>query len=193
MLVLVRHAESQDQEENRMSGQHDCPLSAVGIDQAEEAGRNLKEYEFDHVFSSDLGRCVQTTQRIMAHNKRTDPDVLTYTQVLRERSGGSIEGMTYKEIRSMIPPKKYKLWRRDYFEPPPMGESLKDVEDRVLPFMKKFVFPYTNDGKNVLVVAHSGVIRTIICYIKAIDESEIVKLEVENAMPYILYGHIREE
>ena len=68
-----------------------------------------------------------------------------------------------------------------------------DVEDRVIPFMKEFVFPLVNDNKNVLVVAHSGVLRTIIRYIKASDETEIVKLEIENAMPYILYGHVRED
>ena len=193
MLVLVRHAESQDQAENRMGGQHNCPLSEKGRGQAIEVGKDLADYEFDLVFSSDLERCVDTTRAILEHNKRTDPSVLRYAEELRERSGGTIEGMTFQEIREQIPPKKYKLWQRDYFEAPPMGESLKDVEDRVIPFLKENVFPLVNDNKNVLVVAHSGVIKTIICYIKGSDESDIVNLKIENAMPYVLYGHVREE
>ncbi len=193
MLVLVRHGETTDQEENRMSGQHNCMLCPDGQRQVDELGTDLADYEFDIVVSSDLTRCVDTTAAIMKRNKRTDPDIVTYAEELRERSGGTIEGMEYSEIRKMIPPKKYKLWRRDYFEPPPMGESLKDVEDRVIPYMKEFIFPVVNDNKNVLVVAHAGVLRTIICYIKASDESNVVKLEIENAIPYILYGHVREE
>ncbi len=193
MLVLVRHAKSQDQEENRMSGQHNCPLAPSGWLQASELGIELANYEFDYIFSSDLERCVDTTRGVLRHNKHIDHSKISYAEELRERSGGSIEGLTFTQIRRMIPPKKYKLWRRDYFEPPPMGESLKDVEDRVIPFMKEFVFPLVNDNKNVLVVAHSGVLRTIIRYIKASDETEIVKLEIENAMPYILYGHVRED
>ena len=193
MLVLVRHGKSQDQEENRMSGQHNCPLSVEGRQQADELGMNLADYEFDAIFCSDLERAIDTTRAILAHNKRTNPEVLTYVEELRERSGGSIEGLTYTEIRKMIPPKKYKLWQRDYFEPPPMGESLKDVEERVIPYMKEYVFPLVNETKNVLVVAHAGVLRTIICYIKAGEESDIVGQVIENAMPYILYGHVRKE
>ena len=193
MLVLIRHGKSTDQEENRMSGQHNCLLSDEGKEQVEELGKDLADYEFDFIFSSDLTRCVDTTSAIVRHNKHAEPSDIMYVEELRERSGGTIEGMKYSEVREIIPPRKYKLWRRDYFESPPMGESLKDVEDRVIPFMKDHVFPNVNDNKNVLVVAHAGVLRTIICYIKASDETEIVKLEVENAMPYILYGHVREE
>lgn len=192
MLVLVRHGKTTDQEENRMSGQHDCLLCEEGQRQVNELGDNLADYEFDFIFSSDLTRCRETTGAIINHSRRHVPDVM-YAPELRERSGGSIEGMTYQEVRKLLPPKKYKLWRRDYFEAPPMGESLKDVEDRVLPFMKDHVFPNVNDNKHVLAIAHAGVLRTLICYLKACDESEIIKLEIENAIPYFIYGNVREE
>ena len=192
MLVLIRHGESQDQIENRMSGQHNCPLSEEGRRQVEELGSDLSVYEFDYVFSSDLERAVDTTAAILRQTKK-EPGSIQYVEELRERSGGSLEGMEFTEIRKIIPPKKYKLWRRDYFEAPPLGESLKDVADRVIPFLKEFVFPLVNEGKNVLVVAHAGVLRTIICHLKGMDESDIVSLEIENAMPYILYGTVRTE
>lgn len=192
MLVLLRHAKSQDQEENRLSGQHNCPLSFEGREQAVEVAVDLSKYEFDAVFSSDLERCVQTTDEILQYNLNLVPS-LTYVEELRERSGGILEGMPYKEIRQEIPPKKYKLWERDYFEPVPMGESLKDVEDRVIPYMKAFVFPLVNQGKNVLVVTHEDVIRTIIGFIKGSDESTMVSLTIENAIPYILYGRVKME
>ena len=190
MLVLLRHAWSQDQEENRLSGQSNCPLSARGMEQAVEVAVDLSKYEFDAIVSSDLIRCVDTTNPIMSHNLHVVPS-LTYAEELRERSGGNLEGMLYTDIRQEIPPKKYKLWERDYFEPTPMGESLKDVEDRVIPYMKEYVFPLVNEGKNVLVVSHEDVIKTIIGFIKGSDESHIVSLRIENAMPYILYGEVK--
>lgn len=190
MLVLLRHAKSQDQVENRLSGQHNCPLSTEGREQAVEVAVDLSKYEFDAVFSSDLTRCIETTNEILQYNNNVIPS-LTYVEELRERSGGLLEGMDYKEIRKQIPPKKYKLWKRDYFEPTPMGESLKDVEDRVIPYMREFVFPLVNDGKNVLVVAHENVIRTIIGFIKGSDEASMLSMNIENAIPYILYGQVK--
>lgn len=192
MLVLIRHSMSQDNLEGRLSGQHNCPLSTEGQEQAVEVAVDLSKYAFDAVFSSDLSRCIDTTNEILQHNLNVVPS-LTFVEELRERSGGLLEGMLYTEIRKEIPPKKYKLWERDYFEPTPMGESLKDVEDRVIPYMKEYVFPLVNDGKNVLVVTHEDVIRPIIGFIKGSDESTMLSLNIENAVPYILYGRVKVE
>ena len=87
--------------------------------------------EYDAVFMSDLERCQDTTQYVIGH---THPrDTWTMAEELRERSGGSLGGLTYQEIRKKFAPRQYKLWQRDYFEAPPQGESYRDVEDRVIP------------------------------------------------------------
>ncbi len=56
--------------------------------------------------------------------------------------------------------------------------------------MKEYVFPLANDGKNVLVVAHAGVLRVILGYIKKASEPDIVKWNIENAIPYFMYNTI---
>lgn len=193
MLVLVRHGRSKDQEDNRLSGQNNCPLSEVGLEEVDELAYDLSVYDFDAVYSSDLLRCIDTTSAIVQRNPCYKTTQVIYAEELRERSGGNIEGVLYPDIRKEIPPKKYKLWERDYFEPTPMGESLKDVEDRVIPFMKDYVFPLVNEGKNVLVVSHEDVMKTIIGFIKSTDESSMVSLKIENAIPYTLHGHVKTE
>lgn len=195
MLILLRHGHSQAQEEKRMGGQVNYPVTEQGREEIKDAADTLSTYEFDAIFTSDLERCLGTLHGVLHGNpffkdEQWTDGTITQAQELRERSGGSMEGMEYAEMRKILAPRKYKLWQRDYFEAPPDGESLKDVEDRVLPYLKEYVFPLVNDGKNVLLVAHSGVIRVILGYIKKAEEPDIVKWNIENAIPYFVYNNI---
>lgn len=188
MLVLIRHGESTANAENRKAGQSNVPLSDKGIKQCKETASELRGYSFDAVFTSDLVRCLDTTRLIV----NIPEEQWIIVEELRERSGGVFEGMTYPDIRKMLPPKKYKLWQRDYFEAPQMGESMKDVEERVIPYAKKHIFPLVNERKNVLIVTHEVVMKVLIGHIKQLSETEIPKLpHVENAMPYFYYGKVR--
>lgn len=165
------------------------PLSELGIEQAKEVAHTLDAYKFDKVFTSDSERCQDTLwHAIGAQHPR---DTWVYVEELRERSGGDLEGLTYQEIRKLFPPKKYKLWQRDYFEPPPHGESMKDVEDRAIPYCREYIFPLVNEGKNVIVCSHAITLKVIIGYIKGMGEEAIPALDIENAVPYILYGNVR--
>ena len=55
-LVLIRHGESTWNLENRFTGWTDVALTATGVEQAQAAGRLLKEagYEFDIAYTSVL-------------------------------------------------------------------------------------------------------------------------------------------
>ena len=189
MLVLVRHAESTANAENRKAGQLNVPLTALGIEQAKELHSSLGGYKFDAVFLSDAERAQDTTWHAIGtqHPRET----WTLVEELRERSGGLLEGMTYPEIRKQFPPKKYKLWQRDFFEAPPQGESMQEVQDRVIPYCKEYVFPLVNAGQNVYICTHNIPMKIIIGHIKGLDEIQIPKLHIDNAMPYFLYGNVR--
>lgn len=189
MLVLIRHAECVANTENRKVGHTQSPLTPEGIKQAMELKDDMGGYKYDAVFSSDLERCQDTTSYALGH---THPrESWTLSEELRERSGGLLEGMTYQDIRKQFAPKYYKLWQRDYFEAPPQGESFKDVEDRVIPFFREYVVPLVNEGKNVWLCSHTIPMKVLIGYIKGMEEADIMKLPIENAMPYVLYGNIR--
>lgn len=189
MLVLIRHGESEDNEIGKMGGQLNSSLTSLGKHQVNEAKKNLSGYNFDAVFTSDLLRAIETTQGIIGHRVPESEWILA--EELRERSGGVYEGMTYTELWKMLPPKKYKLWQRDYFEAPPLGESLSDLYDRVIPYFKEYVVPLVNQNKYVLVVSHANVMKVIIGFIKGLDETAIINLPyAEHAIPYVLYGKV---
>lgn len=188
MLVLLRHGQSTANAKGIKAGQMDVPLTDIGIAQSKVVAETLRNYVFDAIFTSDLNRCIDTTR--FATDNRYPRDTWHVAEELRERSGGTFEGMSYTEIRKILAPKQYKLWQRDYFEAPPMGESMKDIEDRVIPYMRKYVFPLVNDNKNVLVVSHNVTIMVIVGFIKKIDETEIVKKKVDHAIPYFIYGRV---
>ncbi len=190
MLILLRHAKTVYQTEVRMAGHQDAKLAPEAAQQIYDVGKTLSGYQFDAVFSSDLSRATDTMWGVLKLNQFSTDCPIVLTPELRERSGGVIEGMKYSEIRKMLPPKKYKLWQRDYFEAPPQGESLKDLEERVIPFMKSSVFPLVNQNQNVLVVAHAHVLRVAIGFIKQCEEHETLKWNIENAIPYFHYGKV---
>jgi len=61
-LVLLRHGESVWNKENLFTGWTDVDLSEKGKEEAQEAGRVLKEqgYTFDLAFTSVLKRAIRT-------------------------------------------------------------------------------------------------------------------------------------
>ncbi len=61
-LVLVRHGESIWNKENLFTGWTDVDLSEIGIGEAKEGGRVLKEqgYTFDIAYTSVLKRAIRT-------------------------------------------------------------------------------------------------------------------------------------
>ncbi|WAP51456.1 histidine phosphatase family protein [Arthrobacter sp. ATA002] len=63
-LVLVRHGETNWNQERRLQGHTDNPLNLVGRAQAREAGRLLAADSWDVLVSSPLLRAVQTARHI---------------------------------------------------------------------------------------------------------------------------------
>ncbi len=190
MLILLSHGISEAQENNIVCGQMNDPLSELGKAEAIEAGKSLADYDIDVVFCSDLERCQDTADMVMIQNRFSDDVELILVQELRERSFGSLEGTPMSVVRKNLSPRKYKLWDRDYFEAPVHGESLHDVEQRAISFLKENVFPLVADNKNILVVTHNDVIKTIIGHLKKSDETDIIKWKIENAIPYFFYGGV---
>jgi len=185
MLILVRHGESESNANKTMAGQLNVPLTSEGRKQCRSI-LDLAFYNFDAVFTSDLERCLDTAEIMIG--KRYPKDTWIVAEELRERSGGLFEGRAYSDLRKELAPREYKKWQRDYFEAPPMGESLKDVEHRLIPFCQENVFPLMQEGKDVIIFTHARVIQVLIGYLKGMDETESIKLSIENATPYFYRG-----
>ena len=190
MLTLIRHGESTGNVKKLFVGQQDYPLTEVGVEQAQMAGATLANERFDYAFCSSLLRAKATLQHIHSANNLSTPFDTVVTDVLKERSAGTYEGLKYMDVKKILAPKKYKVWQRDYFEAPEAGESMSDVADRVLPYCKQTVFKLSDMGYHVLVVAHYTVLKVMLGHIRQMDEHLIPGLEIEHAVPYVYQGRI---
>ncbi len=113
-LVVWRHGQTAYNIERRFQGQSDVPLNDAGLRQAAEAARYLAVLRPSAIFSSDLSRASVTAAalaRLTGLSVQLDKD-------LRERSGGSWEGLTEAEIRERFPAER-ATWTPPDGEPRP--------------------------------------------------------------------------
>jgi alpha-ribazole phosphatase len=158
MLYLLRHGEIVDSNKKCYIGQTDVPLSSKGLLQAERWKEKLAHVEFEKVYSSDLSRALDTA-RIVSHLPGSDIHAMSQ---LREIDLGDWDGEAMEHIKTLFPDAWKERGRHmDTFRTP-NGESFQDLYERVIPVFEKIALEALGD---VLVVAHAGVNRIILCHV----------------------------
>jgi len=153
-LLLIRHGQTDWNLAQRFQGQSDIPLNEVGRKQAQALAERLSVEHFDAVYSSDLQRATETARIICRSEFHSDSR-------LREVNFGDWEGMTYDEIKAKYP-ETLTAWEADIFKnAPPHGETLEGLAVRVQSMLDEL--REKHEDQNVLVVAHGGVLQTLIC------------------------------
>ena len=174
-LYLIRHGETDYNNELRFQGQIDIPLNQKGIEQAEKVAEFLKDIPLQAIYTSTLQRA-RTTAEIIGRAKKIKPQE---TDALREMSFGIWENMNSKDIQ-----KKYAKEWKDFFAKPastkiPQGESMSDVQKRVYPVVQQILDEHPEG--DVAFVAHGGIIRVLICTMLGLDLDRSWHLHVGNA------------
>jgi glucosyl-3-phosphoglycerate phosphatase len=143
-LVLWRHGQTAYNVEHRFQGQSDVPLDDVGRLQAAQAAPYLAAMGPAAIYSSDLSRATATAAalaRLTGVPVQLDKD-------LRERSGGSWEGLTESEIADRFPEER-KTWS------PPDGEPVSAVTERASAALER-IADTVGGGSLAVVVAHGA-------------------------------------
>jgi glucosyl-3-phosphoglycerate phosphatase len=143
-LVLWRHGQTTYNVEHRFQGQVDVPLNEVGIRQAAAAASYLAALRPAAIYSSDLSRASLTAAalaRLTGLSVQLDKD-------LRERSGGSWEGLTETEIAARFPAER-ATWT------PPDGETALAVTDRTSAALERIADTLAG-GSTAVVVSHGA-------------------------------------
>ena len=182
-LFLVRHGNTELNSAERYWGRSDVKLSAAGIEQAERLRDRLAVEKIDAVYSSNLERALVTAEIIASGHQLA---VITCAE-LREVNFGQLEGLNFSEI-SRLYPEVAKLWaERSTKLKYPGGESLVEFNTRVSKFLGK-LDKYTV-GETILVVAHAGVLRTLVCQLLGIDPQRRWQIRLDLASLSILETH----
>lgn len=210
-LVLLRHGESTWNKENRFTGWTDVDLTDKGREEAQLAGRLLKEggYAFDLVFTSLLKRAIRTSNIALDELDQLWLPVERSWR-LNERHYGALQGLNKAETAARHGEGQVKIWRRAFATaPPPLTaddqrhpshdprykalppgdlpstESLKDTIARFLPYWSDSIAPAIKAGKRVLIVAHGNSLRALVKFLDHISDDDIVELNIPTGIPLV--------
>ena len=159
-ILFVRHGETDYNKKNLYYGHLNPGLNETGIQQLKNTGKKLEKMneKIDAVFSSDLKRCKESLKLM-----EIDKNIKTYfSKELRELNFGNIEGKTYRQIEKEFPNYISEMksnWK--YFKAEG-GESLHELQQRVSNKINEI--KAENQNKRILIVAHAGVIQSLISY-----------------------------
>ncbi len=170
----MRHGALPQVAPRRFVGQSDIPLSAQGREQAAAWASVLAGVPFESAVSSDLARCLETARIILAGREvplRTEAG-------LREIRLGEWEGLTVAEVRKRFPG-HYEARGEDIagFRPSG-GESFHDVQKRAVAVLEAIVRASRGE---VLVLAHGGVNRCLLCHVLGMPLGHLFRLGQEYA------------
>jgi len=192
-LILLRHGQSQWNLENKFTGWKDVPLTEKGQNEARKAGQLIKKYKIkiDKIFSSNLQRANKTAEIAIKEAEIIDlwednKLIMSRDVSLNERDYGDLVGLNKKETAKKFGEDQVHIWRRSYDIPPPNGESLKDVVNRVSPYYEKNILPHINDNKNVLIVAHGNSLRATMIQVGLYKPEEISSIELPTGSPFCI-------
>lgn len=169
-LFLLRHGEIQTAaKEKQFIGQTDPPLDERGCRQARFWRDWLSEVRIDQIFTSDLERCMRAAG-IIATGRPVD---IVASTALREIRLGRWEGLSFAQVRRHWPEAFRQRGRSIVRFRPPGGENVADLQRRVIPAIEKMLAHC--DG-NLLIVAHAGVNRVILCHLLGIPLENIFRI-----------------
>ena len=185
-IYVVRHGQTLWNEEGRMQGRLDSPLTDQGRMQASANGALLKSLGgVDRLWVSPSGRTTETAYLINSHTKAS----IDFADELMERDCGDWSGMTIDEISQNYP----QAWRDresdPYWYQPPGGENMQDMLLRVHQFLDGlFDTPFGAVG----LVTHGVMSKVILKFYLGLSEVECTRLRHPNDLVYRLTFHAED-
>jgi broad specificity phosphatase PhoE len=174
-ILLLRHGQSEGNENGRFGGHGPTPLTPLGRRQAEAAAAALAgEGELAAVFASDLPRAMQTAEPVAA----ATGIVMQTTPALRERSVGIFTGMTFAEAEAQHPEHFAAMMRRDPNACPPEGETARDCTLRVGEFFDGII--ERHPGERTLFVSHAFTLNLLVRRLLGLEHSPTVFFRTDN-------------
>jgi probable phosphoglycerate mutase len=173
---LVRHAQTQWNQDNRFQGSTDMPLAAAGLQQAQCLARRFQGSGCAHVYSSHLRRSQQTAQAIaaaLAVPVLVDPG-------LAEMHLGEWEGLTGEEIDGRFGG-AYRRWcRKPSSVEVPSGEPPAEFRRRAREAFARI--EQRHAGGRIIIVSHGGVIASLLADWRGDDYDRVLREQaLENA------------
>lgn len=167
-IYITRHGETQWNQEGRLQGWKNSPLTEKGMKYASLLGKKLEDVPFQTIFSSPSGRAVQTAELIRSERKIP----IEYVENLKEFNFGDWEGKTKEDIKQLNWEDYENFWKKPhlYNHRPHKGESLQNLKDRIKDALTEIV--QKSENGNILIVSHAIAIRAMLAVCQNIPDEK---------------------
>ena len=161
-IIYFVHGTTSDNIEGKCSGWNQVELTDLGKERAIKLGQIRKDTHFDVIFTSDLIRAIDSANLAFPNVNHTQD------KRLRECNYGDLDGKD----------KKLVVYEDHIDIPFPNGESLKDVEKRIINFIEFIKENYS--GKTIGIVAHRAPQLAFEVLTKNLTWNEAIKNDWRN-------------
>lgn len=173
-FYIVRHGQTNWNILGKTQGHGNSDLTEQGIVQARELAEDVTKYPIDYIYSSDLGRAIQTAE-ILGEKLNLE---VQKTEGLREMGFGVWEGLLIDEIKKDYSD-IYDIWRNDpHLVNIPKGETLQVIKERVDNFIEEINKKHEN--KHIIFVTHSITLRVMLLSFLGSGMENIYRIKQDN-------------
>ncbi len=160
-FILVRAGSTELDDQGRILGSLDLPLSPTGEVEVQTTAAELKDHEIDCIYSSACLAARQTAQQL-SHGGKIKVRV---DESLTNLDCGLWHGKSIDELKENQP-KLYRQWREhpDSVHPPG-GETVKEVRKRVLTLLRRLRKKFRSG--TVVLVAPEPLLSIIRCEVES--------------------------
>jgi broad specificity phosphatase PhoE/predicted kinase len=157
-LYLIRHGETYFNLENRIGG--DADLTPQGRAQARALAEHFAKKKIPRIFTSQKKRTIQTAEPIKEVQENCTISPLVE---FNEINSGICEGMSYEEIRKIMPQVYFARRKDKYNYVYPEGEGYVSMEERIDRGIKKALF-LSGPSDNIMIIGHRAANRMILSH-----------------------------
>lgn len=170
-LYLVRHGHTDVADAGLVAGFSDVDLSVEGEASLVKLRNSINNLQFSACYTSDLKRAKRSMTLLTDKTYVAD-------QRLKELNFGEWEGMSWNSVHQQQP-ELLNTWSSDWVNNrPPAGETFKELADRCGSWLTEQT---NDDDQNILVTAHGGSIRALLCVAMDLPLSSAMQFEIEHA------------
>ena len=189
-MFIIRHGQTILNVQSKSQGWSDSPLTKRGVESSHNIGKQLSRFSIESIYSSDLPRCLKTSQIVLSHIENSQNICIHSNPCLRECNYGIFEQeLESKLLKKVIEYQGIGTLKELFLKPNPVkiitdtlavldkthkAEYFGEVEDRMLMGINSIIQDCTvNNQKRVLIVTHSN---AIIALLQKLQTSDIINI-----------------
>lgn len=159
-IYIARHGETEWNLINKLQGWQNSDLTEKGVRDAKSLAKRLEKIEFSNIYSSPLGRALDTAKYI-----KGDRDIeIELLPGLKEMGFGLWEGVKNEKVIELYGEEYYNYWNRPEIFRGNESEGFQRLFQRVEETLKYII--ENSGGENILIMSHGITIKAIYAIVK---------------------------